>query len=192
MTQRLDAQGTWSTTVGENLSYMGLSKTGRDHVILLMVDSGVPSRGHRVNIFKPEYVNAGVDFGTHATYGAVSCTDFSGGYTLTSAQACATPACAVTSPAASFTCTVGSGSTAGPSPTPDSSTGGATASDGLNGGAIAGIVIGTLVCVGGGLFALWWFGWHKAMIWNKVGTGAKAMAVHTEVSKDANSVIDKS
>jgi hypothetical protein len=102
MTERIDAQGTWTSTIGENLSYMGLSKTGRDHVILLMVDSGVPSRGHRVNIFKTDYTNAGVDFGAHATYGAVSCTNFSGGYTLTSAQACATPACGVTSPAASF------------------------------------------------------------------------------------------
>jgi hypothetical protein len=67
-----------------------------------MVDSGVPSRGRRVNIFRTDSVNAGVDFGAHATYGAVSCTNFSGGYTLTSAQACATPACGVTSPAASF------------------------------------------------------------------------------------------
>ncbi|MDR0711123.1 MAG: CAP domain-containing protein [Prevotellaceae bacterium] len=51
---------------GENISY-GSSKP-QDVVIQLLIDDGVPSRGHRDNIMKPEFNTAGVAIDTHPKY----------------------------------------------------------------------------------------------------------------------------
>lgn len=50
----------------ENLAY-GYSH-GRDVVVQLLVDDGVPSRGHRTNLFKRELNASGVACGPHPTY----------------------------------------------------------------------------------------------------------------------------
>jgi uncharacterized protein YkwD len=50
---RMNRYGTWQDKVAENISYGGNSTRGV--VIQLIVDDGVPGRGHRVNMFDPEY-----------------------------------------------------------------------------------------------------------------------------------------
>lgn len=46
---RLNAHGDWQMAYSENIDY-GPLLTGRDVIIDLLVDDGVPDRGHRHNI----------------------------------------------------------------------------------------------------------------------------------------------
>ncbi len=59
---------------GENLAY-GLI-TGKEAVIGLIVDDGVPDRGHRKNIFNDAWIDVGNYFGSHKTYGTGMCENF--------------------------------------------------------------------------------------------------------------------
>ncbi|MDR1416981.1 MAG: CAP domain-containing protein [Prevotellaceae bacterium] len=56
----------YGVAFGENISY-GSSKS-QDIVIQLLIDDGVPSRGHRVNIMRPDFNTAGVAIDTHPRY----------------------------------------------------------------------------------------------------------------------------
>jgi len=68
--------GSW--TYGENIAYG--DPTGREIVCSLLIDDGVPSRGHRTNIMNRAYTQVGVGFGTHTQY-RTSCTiDYANGY----------------------------------------------------------------------------------------------------------------
>jgi uncharacterized protein YkwD len=49
-------------------------------VIGLLVDDGVPSRGHRHNILSADARFAGVGCGHHTEYGTMCVIDFAGGY----------------------------------------------------------------------------------------------------------------
>ena len=75
---RLDRYGSWERTVGENIAY-GTS-TARDIVVGLIVDDGVPSRGHRDNILNGEFGTVGIAVGPHTTYRTVAVMDLAGGY----------------------------------------------------------------------------------------------------------------
>lgn len=59
---------------GENISYG--AEGGEAVVIQLIVDDGVPDRGHRVNIYRPGYVTAGAACGPHARYRYMCVVDF--------------------------------------------------------------------------------------------------------------------
>jgi uncharacterized protein YkwD len=56
---------------GENIAYG--PDTAREIVIALLVDDGVPDRGHRVNIMRKEFTQTGAAYGTHPQI-RVSCT----------------------------------------------------------------------------------------------------------------------
>ncbi|MBI1683000.1 CAP domain-containing protein [Caulobacter hibisci] len=73
---RLRKYGVYAGLSAENISY-GYDEP-RDVVRQLVVDSGVPSRGHRRNILSTGYSLAGVACGGHRSYGAMCVIDFAG------------------------------------------------------------------------------------------------------------------
>jgi uncharacterized protein YkwD len=64
--QRLNRYGAWDGQVGENIAYGPTD--ARDIVLGLIIDDGVPGRGHRQNIFHPSYHVVGVACGAHARF----------------------------------------------------------------------------------------------------------------------------
>ena len=73
---RLHRHGAFAMLMAEDISYGYASP--REVVLQLIVDSGVPSRGHRKNIFNPAFREAGVACGPHRVYGAMCVVDFAG------------------------------------------------------------------------------------------------------------------
>jgi uncharacterized protein YkwD len=74
--RRLQAQGLWAGLEAESISYG--QRTPAEVVRQLVVDSGVPSRGHRKDLFGAAYQAAGVACGGHAEYGAMCVIDYAG------------------------------------------------------------------------------------------------------------------
>ena len=78
MGSRIQKQGKWKQTIGENISFG--CNTARSIVLQLIIDDGVPSRGHRENIYKGAFKVAGVAYGTHKVYGHCCTIDYAGGF----------------------------------------------------------------------------------------------------------------
>jgi uncharacterized protein YkwD len=74
--QRLQIHGVHVGLAAENISY-GYDDA-RAVVRQLIVDSGIPDRGHRTNIFGPAYDAAGVSCGGHREYRTMCVIDFAG------------------------------------------------------------------------------------------------------------------
>ena len=75
---RIQRYGKGYTHAGENLAYG--PATGRDIVVQLLIDDGVPSRGHRTNIMNKNFVQTGVSFGTHPQFGTMCAIMYANGY----------------------------------------------------------------------------------------------------------------
>jgi uncharacterized protein YkwD len=76
---RLNAHGSWQMTYSENVDY-GPFLTGRDVVVDLLVDDGVPDRGHRRNIFDASAHVVGIACGPHPKLRSMCVIDQAYGY----------------------------------------------------------------------------------------------------------------
>ena len=77
--ERMDRHGSWNMIFAENLAYG--PQTARDVVMGLIIDDGVPDRGHRRNIFDPRLQVIGVACGPHAVYRFMCVIDYAGEFT---------------------------------------------------------------------------------------------------------------
>ena len=75
---RIEKYGQWEVRIAENISYG--NHEARQIVIALLVDDGVPSRGHRKNILNNDFKLVGVATGKHPEYGTMCVMDFAGGF----------------------------------------------------------------------------------------------------------------
>jgi uncharacterized protein YkwD len=70
---RMRRHGVAHRSMGENISY---GADGLQIVVDLIVDDGVPDRGHRRNILNPIYREVGIAVGPHRRYGTMCVMDF--------------------------------------------------------------------------------------------------------------------
>jgi uncharacterized protein YkwD len=75
---RIARYGKSGNTAGENLAYG--STTGRDIVVDLLIDDGVPSRGHRTNIMNKSFTQTGVSCGPHPQFRTMCAITYANGY----------------------------------------------------------------------------------------------------------------
>lgn len=78
LSDRLNRLGTWQGLVAENISTG--EEEARQVVIQLLVDDGVPDRGHRRAIFDPDLHQAGAGSAPHRDYRVVTVIDFADGF----------------------------------------------------------------------------------------------------------------
>lgn len=75
---RLSRYGAWADSLGEDIVYH--SRSAREDVISLIVDDGTSNRGHRKNIFKPDFHAIGIALSPPLKRGTICVITFAGGY----------------------------------------------------------------------------------------------------------------
>jgi uncharacterized protein YkwD len=78
LAERLRSQKVAAGIAAESISY-GQS-TPREVIRQLIVDSGVPNRGHRIDLFKPVFQAVGVGCGPHARWGSMCVLEYAGAF----------------------------------------------------------------------------------------------------------------
>ena len=76
--RRMERYGQWRGAVAENIAYG--ENPAREVVLQLLIDDGVPARGHREALLDPEWGVAGVACGRHRDYGQMCVMDYAMGY----------------------------------------------------------------------------------------------------------------
>ena len=76
--ERIERHGKWDRQIGENIGYG--PRGSRNMVMQLIIDDGVPDRGHRINTFSAAFNTAGVACGPHPRFGNMCVVDFAGGF----------------------------------------------------------------------------------------------------------------
>jgi uncharacterized protein YkwD len=76
--ERIERHGKWERLIGENIGYG--PEGARNMVMQLIIDDGVPDRGHRVNTFSRDFTAAGIACGPHSRFGSMCVIDFAGGF----------------------------------------------------------------------------------------------------------------
>jgi uncharacterized protein YkwD len=80
--ERAQRYGTIGNLQGENISYQfDPVHTAQWHVLMLLVDDGVPDRGHREALLRPDYRVTGVACGYHSAYHNICVMTYADGYT---------------------------------------------------------------------------------------------------------------
>jgi len=75
---RINRYGKWDVSFGENIDYG--NNDARRIVTTLLIDDGVPSRGHRKNLLNATFKFAGAAVGPHPVYRYMCVMDFTGSY----------------------------------------------------------------------------------------------------------------
>ncbi len=75
---RIERYGKWSGKIAENIAYGQV--TPRQIVLYLLIDDGMPSRGHRKNFLTENFHLIGVAEGTHPGYEKMCVMDFASGF----------------------------------------------------------------------------------------------------------------
>ena len=76
--ERIGRYGKWGIAAGENIDYG--NGDPRRIVISLLIDDGVPSRGHRSNLLNRGFRFVGVSMGAHGVYRHMCVMDFAGSF----------------------------------------------------------------------------------------------------------------
>ena len=76
--RRMERYGQWRGAVAENIAYG--ENSAREVVLQLLIDDGVPGRGHREALLDPEWGVSGVACGRHRDYGQMCVMDYAAGY----------------------------------------------------------------------------------------------------------------
>lgn len=79
--ERLKRYGKIVTCYGENLSFH--CETAIEVVLQLLVDDGVPNRGHRENLFNDDFRVCGIFSGEHKDFDTMSCIDYTAAFVKT-------------------------------------------------------------------------------------------------------------
>jgi uncharacterized protein YkwD len=78
MQERIERHGKWLRSIAENIGYGPTD--ARSMVMQLIIDDGVPDRGHRKNTFSTAFDTAGVACGSHPRFRNMCVIDFAGGF----------------------------------------------------------------------------------------------------------------